>query len=91
MELVCFFGNWAPDLCRKIIKNVKDKKFEEAQKIQNSIIDADFIGSTKGVAALKKGLNLLGYSTTKPRRPTRELNLKETEELKKSFIKAGII
>ena len=29
-----FFGNWAPDLCRKIIKNVKDKKFEEAQKIQ---------------------------------------------------------
>ena len=86
-----FFGNWAPDLCRKIIKNVKDKKFEEAQKIQNSIIDADFIGSTKGVAALKKGLNLLGYSTTKPRRPTRELNLKETEELKKSFKKAGLI
>jgi len=86
-----FFGNWAPDLCRKIIKNVKDKKFEEAQKIQKSIIDADFIGSTKGVAALKKGLNLLGYSTTKPRRPTRELDLKETEELKKSFIKAGII
>ncbi len=86
-----FFGNWAPDLCRKIIKNVKDKKFEEAQKIQKSIIDADFIGSTKGVAALKKGLNLLGYSTTKPRRPTRELDLKETEELKESFIKAGLI
>ena len=86
-----FFANWAPDLCRKIIKNVKDKKFEEAQKIQKSIIDADFIGSTKGVAALKKGLNLLGYSTTKPRRPTRELDLKETEELKESFIKAGLI
>jgi 4-hydroxy-2-oxoglutarate aldolase len=86
-----FFANWAPDLCRKIIKNVKDKKFEEAQKIQKSIIDADFIGSSKGVAALKKGLNLLGYSTTKPRRPTRELDLKETEELKESFIKAGLI
>ena len=78
-----------------IIENLKKLEklvnSELASKIQKSIIDADFIGSTKGVAALKKGLNLLGYSTTKPRRPTRELNLKETEELKKSFIKAGII
>ena len=55
-----FFGNWAPDLCRKIIKNVKDKKFEEAEKIQKSIIDADFIGSKRSIFYLVTQLLNLG-------------------------------
>ena len=69
-----FFANWAPDLCRKVISLVKSGNFNEAQIIQESLVPADYIGMSKGVAALKSGLNLLGYKATKPRKPTPELS-----------------
>ena len=86
-----FFANWAPDLCREVISLVKTGRFKEAQTIQKSIVHADYIGMTKGVAALKAGLNLLGFKATKPRNPTPELTAGEIEELKKAFIEAGIL
>lgn len=86
-----FFANWAPDLCREIISLVKSGRFREAQTVQKSIIHADYIGMTKGVAALKAGLNLLGFKATKPRNPTSELSAPEIEELRTAFIEAGIL
>ena len=86
-----FFANWAPDLCREVISLVKTGRFKEAQTIQKSIVHADYIGMTKGVASLKAGLNLLGFKATKPRNPTPELTAGEIEELKKAFIEAGIL
>ena len=86
-----FFANWAPDLCREVISLVKSGQFSEAKKIQNSLIHADYIGMNKGVAALKAGLNLLGYKATKPRNPTPELSTAELEELKEAFVEAAII
>ena len=52
---------------------------------------ADLIGMTKGVAALKAGLNLIGYDSTQPRRPTQPLTSKELVELKQAFHQAGIL
>jgi dihydrodipicolinate synthase/N-acetylneuraminate lyase len=46
---------------------------------------------SKGVAALKSGLNLLGYKATKPRKPTPELSKEEVKELKHAFQQAGIL
>ena len=86
-----FFANWAPDLCRTVISLVQTGKFKQAQEIQKSIISADYIGMTKGVSALKAGLNLLGYKATKPRNPTPELSSDEIEELKEAFVQAGIL
>ena len=45
----------------------------------------------KGVAALKSGLNMLGYETTVPRAPTRPLNSDEESELREAFKTAGIL
>jgi len=86
-----FFANWAPDLCRKVISLVKSGNFNEAQIIQESLVPADYIGMSKGVAALKAGLNLLGYKATKPRKPTPELSIEEIRELKQAFQQAGIL
>ena len=58
--------------------------------IQESLVPADYIGMSKGVAALKAGLNLLGYKATKPRKPTPELSTEEIKELKHAFQKAGV-
>ena len=86
-----FFANWAPDLCRKVISLVQSGNFNEAQIVQKSLIHADYIGMTKGVSALKAGLNLLGYKATKPRKPTPELSIEEIKELKHAFQQAGIL
>jgi len=86
-----FFANWAPDLCRRVISLVQSGNFNEAQIVQESLIHADYVGMNKGVAALKAGLNLLGYKATKPRKPTPELSLEEMEELKRAFQQAGVI
>jgi len=86
-----FFANWAPDICREIISLVKEGNYSEARDIQSKVSHADFIGMDKGVAALKSGLNMLGYETTVPRRPTRPLNSDEESELREAFKTAGIL
>ena len=86
-----FFGNWAPDLCRSIITFAQNGNIRKAQAIQDAILDADFIGMDRGVAALKAGLNLLGYETTVPRQPTPALAKNEVEDLQQAFEKAGIL
>ena len=86
-----FFANWAPDLCREVIKLTRQGDVGEANEIQKRLVSSDFIGMDKGVAALKAGLNLLGYRATVPRRPTRVLSDPEIAELKKAFNEAGIL
>ncbi len=86
-----FFGNWAPHLVKEIMTLGMAGKFVEAREIQRRILDADYIGMTYGVAALKAGLNLLGYEGTRPRRPKPPLGEKETEQLADAFRKAGIL
>ena len=86
-----FFGNWAPHLVKDIMTLGMAGKYAEANEIQRRILDADYIGMTYGVAALKAGLNLLGYEGTRPRRPKPPLGEAETEQLAAAFRKAGIL
>ena len=65
--------------------------FAGAQELQRRILWADFLGMKHGVAALKAGLNMLGYEATAPRRPTPPLGPRETEELRKAFVEAGLL
>ena len=86
-----FFGNWAPHLVKEIMTLGMAGKFVEAREIQRRILDADYIGMKYGVAALKAGLNLIGFEGTRPKRPNPPLGEKETEELAAAFRKAGIL
>ena len=86
-----FFGNWAPDKCREIIKLTLDGNFEKAISLQKNLISADYIGMSRGVGALKYGLNLLGYDATVPRLPTKPLSTDDQKLLNNAFKNASIL
>ena len=86
-----FFGNWAPAKCRQIIRLTMAGRHAEAVAIQQSLIHADYLGMSYGVAALKAGLNLLGFEATVPRRPTLPLPDHAVQELRQAFAEAGIL
>ena len=86
-----FFGNWGPETAVKIVQLGMAGDFAGAQELQRRILWADFLGMKHGVAALKAGLNMLGYEATAPRRPTPPLGPRETEELRKAFVEAGLV
>lgn len=86
-----FFGNWGPGLVKQILELSMDGKFEEANRIQQSMTHADFLGMTWGTAALKAGLNMLGYEATVPRKPTLPLTSEQEAELRQAFIECGLL
>ena len=86
-----FFGNWAPDKCREVIRLTMDGRHDEAIQLQKSLLHADYIGMTYGVAALKAGLNMLGFEATVPRRPVKPLSQEIRYELLQAFREAKIL
>ncbi len=86
-----FFGNWGPAIAVEIMKLGIAGKFTEARVIQDKIIAVDYFGMTRGVAALKEGLNMLGYEGTVPRRPTLPLNDAEKKVLREALQEAGLL
>ena len=87
----CFFADWGPEIALKIMRLGMAGKFAEAQTLQKRILWADFLGMTLGVAALKAGLNMLGYEPPVPRNPAPPLGKKETAELRQAFVEAGLL
>lgn len=87
----CFFANWGPEIALKVMQLGTAGKFSEGQEVQRRILWADLLGMRYGVAALKAGLNMLGYEMTVPRRPTPPLGENELGELRKAFIEAGLL
>lgn len=87
----CFFADWAPDLVTKIVRLGTEGAFETARPLQQSIFPADFIGMTDGVAALKAGLDLLGYEGGPPRSPVKALEPSRRTELEDAFRIAGLL
>jgi 4-hydroxy-2-oxoglutarate aldolase len=86
-----FFGNWGPHLVKRILELSMDGRFEEANKIQQSMTHADFLGMSWGVAALKSGLNMLGYEATIPRKPTAPLTPEQEAQLREAFIECNLL
>ena len=85
------FGNWGPHIARDIIDLCINKRFQEAQELQQKINWIDFLGISWGVGVQKTGLNLLGYEGTIPRKPNLPLDLDQIEEIKDALIFAGIL
>jgi 4-hydroxy-tetrahydrodipicolinate synthase len=86
-----FFANWGPGLVKRILELAEEGKYAEANKIQQSMVHADFMGMTYGNAALKAGLNMLGYEATVPRRPVRPLAKEQEAELRHAFVECGLL
>jgi dihydrodipicolinate synthase/N-acetylneuraminate lyase len=86
-----FFANWSPALVKQILDLGKAGKYEEASRVQNSMFHADFLGMTWGTAALKSGLNMLGYEATVPRRPALPLTVEQERELRTAFQECGLL
>lgn len=87
----CFFADWAPDLVHEIVRLGTQGGFDAARPLQESIFPADFIGMTEGVAALKAGLDLLGYEGGPPRSPVPPLAPSRLPELENAFRVAGLL
>jgi dihydrodipicolinate synthase/N-acetylneuraminate lyase len=87
----CFFANWGPEVAMRIMQLGMAGKFTEAQPVQASVLHADYLGMKLGTAALKAGLNMLGYDTTVPRRPVPPLADTEAAELRAAFREAGLL
>lgn len=86
-----FFGNWGPRQAYDIIRFCMAGKYAEARAIQERITHADFLGMSWGNAALKAGLNMLGFEATVPRRPQLPLTPAQEAELREAFIEAGLL
>lgn len=86
-----FFGNWGPRQARDIISHCMAGRYAEARAIQERITHADFLGMTWGTAALKAGLNMLGFEATVPRKPQLPLAAARQAELRQAFIEAGLL
>lgn len=86
-----FFGNWGPGLVKRVLELSMEGRFEEANKIQQSMTHADFLGMNWGVAALKSGLNMLGYEATVPRKPTLSLTADQEAQLREAFVECGLL
>ncbi|MBI4304993.1 MAG: dihydrodipicolinate synthase family protein, partial [Chloroflexi bacterium] len=86
-----FFGNWGPHIARDIIKFCMDGNYGKARALQERVFHADFLGMSWGNAALKAGLNMLGFEATVPRKPQLPLTGPQEEELRAAFIEAGLL
>ncbi len=86
-----FFGNWGPSLVKRILELSMEGQFEEANRIQQSMTHADYLGMSWGVAALKSGLNMLGYEATVPRKPTQPLSSEQEAQLRQAFVECGLL
>lgn len=86
-----FFGNWGPRISYDLIRHCMAGQYGEARALQERIIHADFLGMSWGNAALKAGLNMLGYEATAPRKPQLPLTSSQQAELRLAFIEAGLL
>jgi 4-hydroxy-2-oxoglutarate aldolase len=87
----CFmFGNIAPQVCRKIMSLALENKIDEAKKLNDQIVQADWDILGQGAAGLKYAMDILGFYGGIPRSPLRDLNEDEKNKIKKSLTNANI-
>lgn len=87
----CFFADWAPDLVTEIVRLGAEGSFDRAKPLQERVYASDFIGMAHGVAALKSGLDILGYEGGSPRRPVEPLDPAQRAKLHEAFVRAGLV
>jgi 4-hydroxy-2-oxoglutarate aldolase len=82
-------GNVLPDECCRVLELFEEGKMEEALKLQQSLIEINFLVTGKyGIPGLKYAMDLMGYEGGEVRRPLQPLS-EEGKEKIKSTIKNG--
>lgn len=87
----CFFADWSPERVREVLTLAMAGSIDAARAVQDSLLAADFLGMRHGVAALKAGLDLLGFTGGAPRAPDPPLDGALREQLAEAFVTAGLL
>ena len=87
----CFMlGNIAPKICRNIINLGLNGNYNEAKKINDTLIDLDWNILSRGAAGIKYALDLLGFVGGDPRKPLNILSEIDKKNIKDSLNISGI-
>ena len=87
----CFMlGNIAPKICRNIINLGLNGNYNEAKKINDTLIDLDWNILSRGAAGIKYALDLLGFVGGDPRKPLNILSETDKKNIKDSLNVSGI-
>ena len=87
----CFMlGNIAPKICRNIINLGLNGNYNEAKKINDTLIDLDWNILSRGAAGIKYALDLLGFVGGNPRKPLNILSETDKKNIKDSLNVSGI-
>ena len=85
-------ANVAPKMCVRIMKLIKDGKFEAARKLHLKLLPVNnAVTFIYGVPGLKIALDLLGYYGGKPRPPLQPAKVKEKLIIKELLKQAGLL
>ena len=85
-------ANVAPKMCVRIMKLIKDGKFESARKLHLKLLPVNnAVTFIFGVPGLKIALDLLGYYGGKPRPPLQPARVKEKLIIKDLLKTAGLL
>ena len=85
-------ANVAPKMCVRIMKLIKDGKFESARKLHLKLLPVNnAVTFIFGVSGLKIALDLLGYYGGKPRPPLQPARVKEKLIIKDLLKTAGLL
>jgi 4-hydroxy-2-oxoglutarate aldolase len=79
-------GNILPDECCKVLELFKEGKMEDALKLQQSLIEINFLVTGKyGISGLKYAMDLMGYEGGDVRRPLQPLSEEGKEKIKNTI------
>ena len=79
-------GNVLPDECCRVLELFKEGKMEEALKLQQSLIEINFLVTGKyGISGLKYAMDLMGYEGGEVRRPLQPLSEEGKEKIESTI------
>ncbi len=84
-------GNVAPGLCLDVLRLFQEGRYDEARKVQERINRVDGAMMAHGVSGVKAAVGLIGYETSPPRRPGKELTDDQLQSLRLVMDEAGLI
>lgn len=79
-------GNVLPNECCRVLELFKEGKMEEALKLQQSLIEINFLVTGKyGISGLKYAMDLMGYEGGEVRRPLQPLSEEGKEKIESTI------
>lgn len=82
-------GNVFPEQCQQVLQYVAAGELAQAHELQSRLIEADWQILSRGAAGIKAAMNLLGYETGAPRRPSLPCSPAEINQIRTALVAAG--